>query len=920
MLASVLRRVLVAVVGLATALHLAPPSAAGDLALSSDEEAAFYRWWDARGFPDVAKAPFVKVARGEWYQRRGARKTPVYDYAFLVGDAGATFEVFTTDLQRPVLRKTPAGTAEPERVGYEPAELVAFVRAGVEVMRARAEPVAWHDDDALDPFRARRYLLPNHAFRLLVLARACAARGAPDLASALCTLALRARWADDDDRPRDAADVLKLLQADVAAEARRGADLRLGAAEVPLPQVRDELLRLAEAFPEDRSFADDAATVARMLTDAARDAPAPSAGGTPGAARDAELEALVVRLREIEGGVVPGDLRTAPAGAPPTPAQRLVALGFVACPRLIAALSDRSFTRATLVFTSGRGQYRDRVRPYRVRDAAIDVLDRIAAGGFRGEDGAWALHPNTTDAWAALVARVTRWWDEASTLGEEAVLVASVRAGGRPAIAPALRLAEAYPGSALAALRVALAVTEEGWAAGQLVGVVGQVPGAAAADLLLEVLREDRRPRARLTAAQGLLRRGRLEGVTAMTQEWAHPSAREAGPRPFLPADPAFDRDLLAFLASSGSADAYRALAQGLGDQPVGRRFHVLSAFLRAGTSSTFAVGSELHVGGAAEGGPSRLDAEARRALEDLLGARLGDDTDPMNVWMSVDGTEVDTRLGHVAARALAALDPVAYPYDPTAPPEVRETQRRAAQARWRAARGLPPVPPTAPRPTPAVVAADVVGPAVDRYLASADDAARAAAGAALDALGLGALPHLLARRKALAADDPAAARLDEVAAGLASVVTEAVVAADSAPADDAFRASLDGPRGRKFDRGAFLRLVLGVTRGPVGGPAGLRLRVVRDGDLTGVRVVATLVKDPLHGGGGDEEGWSQWSYAGPDIRVDGDGGRTTAGAMAIEHGRKEDTWADEAQALEAALRSPPTEAVVVTFSVVREE
>src|SRR5262245_31173417 len=31
-------------------------------ALTAEEEAAFYRWWDGLGYPDVTKLPFVKAA------------------------------------------------------------------------------------------------------------------------------------------------------------------------------------------------------------------------------------------------------------------------------------------------------------------------------------------------------------------------------------------------------------------------------------------------------------------------------------------------------------------------------------------------------------------------------------------------------------------------------------------------------------------------------------------------------------------------------------------------------------------------------------------------------------------------------------------------------------------------------------------
>ena len=894
-------------------------AAADDLSLSAEEESAFYRWWDEHGFPDVTKSAFVKAATANWIQYgERSKKTPIYEYAFLLSDAGPTFVLFTTDLQVRFLRKTPAGTPEPDRIGYDPEDLLAFVRAGVETMRGHAGPVEWHEDESLDPFRAHRWLVPNQAFRLLILARACVARGSTDLATSLCSLALReAGNGTRSDASRVPARILEQLEADIAEEARAAVDLRFGDAEVPLEEVRNDLRRLAKAFPTDASFADDVKTIDRMLEEAAKRAKVPA--DPVGAVSDAEIESLVYRLRERTGTHrMNGDAFETEKGAPPSPMQRLVSLGFAACPRLVAALSDLSFTRSLLAYDSGHGQFREYVRPYRVRDAAIDVLDRIAGGTFTG-DSRWNLHPMKADAWNAPVERATRWWQAASSKGEEAILIEAVRAGGRSAIAPAHRLAASYPKTAIPAIRAAIAATDEEWALGQIVRALDDVAGEEATDELLIVLREDKHLRARVTAAEALLRRGRQEGVIAMVKEWESPSPRAMDPRANLPADPMIGGDLLSLLVSSGSAEAYRALGKDLGRQPVERRFWILSAFLRGGPSSTVLTGPQAALGRGSGRPPTNLNPEARQALEDLLGERLGDDSGAEDVWMSIAGAGVDTRLGHVAARALAQLFPETYRYDPKASPEVRESQRLAAENAWHKKRGLPPVAPAPPRSKPEVIPAAIVGPAVDRFLRAAKGTEREAAGAAIEAMGIGSLPPVMDRLKGLAKDAPSHADLERIARALASIATDVVLSKESAPADDTFTALLNGLRGRSFDHDAFVRVVLGVTKGAPNGAAGLRLRALRGGDLSGVLVVVTLVKDPVQGWGGNPQGWSQWSHSGPHVRIGDERRGSKSGGMAIEYGQEEGGWAEDAREVEDALRSPPEVPVVLSFAVIRE-
>jgi hypothetical protein len=256
----------------------------------------------------------------------------------------------------------------------------------------------------------------------------------------------------------------------------------------------------------------------------------------------------------------------------------------------------------------------------------------------------------------------------------------------------------------------------------------------------------------------------------------------------------------------------------------------------------------------------------------------------------------------------------VKYRYDAAAPAKERETQRLAAENTWRAGRGLAPLPPPAPRPRPAEVPADVARPAIERAVAATDAEGRRAAASALEGLGLGVLPALVSALDALPSDHDARPDLETLGARLASVVTEVAMEKASLPADAAFSAVLDGVKGKPFRGETFVRLVTAALSGAPNGSVGIRLRAVREDDLSGVRVAVELVREPVR------TGHAQLGTMGPTLRVGGRHGGIKSGATGVEYARKPDFWTDDAADVEKAFRSPPRVPVVLRFSAVAEE
>jgi hypothetical protein len=87
-----------------------------------------YAWFDTLGFPDLARSKYVKVATGNWWYGEDPPQNS-YQYAFLLKEEGQTFTVFTTALAAQTFKKTPPGTPEHERVGFEEADLKKVVDA-----------------------------------------------------------------------------------------------------------------------------------------------------------------------------------------------------------------------------------------------------------------------------------------------------------------------------------------------------------------------------------------------------------------------------------------------------------------------------------------------------------------------------------------------------------------------------------------------------------------------------------------------------------------------------------------------------------------------------------------------------------------------------------------------------------------------
>src|SRR5437773_1734653 len=73
------------------------PAPAAKPSALTDEERAFFSWWDGLACPDVTKLPFVKVWSPYRHHSAAAEDEAWPEGAFLVSEDGSKFTLFHTD-------------------------------------------------------------------------------------------------------------------------------------------------------------------------------------------------------------------------------------------------------------------------------------------------------------------------------------------------------------------------------------------------------------------------------------------------------------------------------------------------------------------------------------------------------------------------------------------------------------------------------------------------------------------------------------------------------------------------------------------------------------------------------------------------------------------------------------------------------
>ncbi|MFO0931135.1 MAG: hypothetical protein U1E39_00335 [Planctomycetota bacterium] len=385
---AVLRAFLLAV-GFVVSAVAGGASAADDTRSLQDDATAFFKWWDEIGLPDLKDSPFVRYRPG-WGRAAGGPGDG-WDQGFLLSETDRDFTVLGTDLWTRSWEK-PRGGETANSAGFERADLAATVDAGVALL-ASPQP----QNRIVDPFVFEREYWQKATYRLLVLARACAARGLRGQALSLLPLATAGNGASDSD------DRLSRWKKLIRYGALLAANGRLGDPGATWSDIRREFARWASG-PDVSDRAVEAAalidrTVAREASDAAREVSA-RCGSNPDTVAD-----LITALR-VPGGaeLMDPDLARVTGHSPTSAAERLRALGDAAVPHLIEALDDDTYVRHVSSF---QGRFHREMQVDRMRDVALAILDDISGHAL---DKARMTAKVTRGDWAEVVAEAKRWW------------------------------------------------------------------------------------------------------------------------------------------------------------------------------------------------------------------------------------------------------------------------------------------------------------------------------------------------------------------------------------------------------------------------------------------------------------------------------------------------------------------------------
>ncbi|MFO0934444.1 MAG: hypothetical protein U1E39_17285 [Planctomycetota bacterium] len=852
----------------------APPAAPAGSARLTDADRAFFAWWDAKGFPDVTKLPFVTLGEPEprSYAGRGPEEGPELPAgAFLIADTGKEVTLFRTDLRTvraPLKSALPKGKAEGRESGveYRKADLAAWVRQGLDILAKDPADTAWFDKS--DPFKAHRWSYPNQAFRIAVLARALAGRGEEALARTMCDRALfegtrpsrTEQYGKDDPRPRTS---YESIQGAIEREVEYVLREKFGDPRLSWEDLLAAHEAWARAFsPESLTSTEGAVAVLRAMVAEGRARKSPPAKP---ADRPPPLDRMATLVRDLQdvassyydtwGYRAPGD--KAKEGPKPADVQ-LLAAGFEAVPALLDALDDLRFSRTLEIDDTGHAQYRGDVRVLRVGQLAWTLLDKIASGALTA---AGAGGPPTSG-------RPTRrraaeaWYATVKDRGEKTILMDQVAQGTYESRAAADRLVKLDPEAAVQPLETGIAASDPGAARSNLVSVLTGLKSPTVVAALLRLLEPLKGTDDGVSVAASLWQRGRREGLDALIRAWTQAgAAREDGPPGLGRAFGAFEgRNLVESLVGTGHPDAVRALAADIAKRSAGDRVEIVRAF------------SPPRKDGFRSGYVLPMKAEAEPLIEALLAERLADGERAHGLYMGTSSDEGDDPIGkepvvgEMAAWTLAERYPTRWKFNPKASAKDRAAARTALADKWRAAHGQPSIAETKPKIER--VPSERTKPLLKAWLDAADDNARDVAALDLTAAGLGALPDVQAARDALKKDDPRRAKLDVVVRRLASVTREVRWSEKGPKPNAALIAYVDAVKGQPLTGPWITGLWRQVAIETPEGSTGIDLIFDRPGDGTGGVLTLELTTDYTPWGGGD----GAWILAGDGMEhVDDD-------------------------------------------------
>jgi hypothetical protein len=496
----------------------------------------------------------------------------------------------------------------------------------------------------------------------------------------------------------------------------------------------------------------------------------------------------------------------------PNPAVELKKLGYEALPHIIAHLDDDRPTRCVGFW---RFYAPDSYYTLTYGDCCQQIFEAIVLHPIY-ERASTSGYPLRDGKGKQCKERAEKWWKEFQKKGEKRMLIEATARGVRVSDDNAERLVARYPEAAFEPLRDGIRSAKEDWIRSNMLNCIRQLKDERVVAFLAE---EAKGPHlyARVNAVEGLLERGREEGVALLVAEWSkldfdkvdsfHSNGAER---------------LLAALARCGSDKAIAALAARWKTTPLDWRHRTLDQLVQA--DKDFAK--------------KPFTPTANRAVEDFLISCLGERAERHR-----------RRTCDLAANALAVRWGEPKLFDLAAPLSVRNRRIVEVQNVWRKNRAMDPLPVPEARKVPAVADAAVT-PSLKTVVGPSAAEAQRDAATVVERLGLGALPRVSKELVSLPKDHPARHRLSKLAGRLACIVGEVRFSDDSVARPDAMRKAAESLKNRPLSEEAFVELLVAIQRHAPEVSGGIVVALDRDGDGTGIQLEIRVLPrcDPAEG------------------------------------------------------------------------
>jgi len=819
-------------------------------AAAQDDVKAAIAWFDTLGYPDLSKAQLVKVATGQFRSGDGLPPAKEFRPAFLITTEGESFKVLTLGLKTEWYTSSDNGS-ELSRVGYEVVDLKKSVG---DYLNSLAKDRNSDEYGRFLDARLAGYVEP------FVLARACEQRGLAEESKALFR---RVKKDFSDERVEKAESFRQDVIDHLAQKQLLAAVNDFANPKLTRPELLAKFEKIIKNYPAPKqeryggwSYGGHqglAKIYVRILKkmiaeddEYARKPPKPEKELT----KKERIADLIFRLRDQADLAEKDDESILKSG----PAAELVKIGFDAVPQLIAILDDERFTR--VVEYRALNLYWD-VSVLRIGGCARMILEQLA--------GRWAGRGLVSDG---STKSIQAWWADIQKKGEKQTLIDVVQAAKPGTTSQAIMLREKFPDAAFDALAKGIENAEDDQTKSYLIDVLAGIKGDRPVPLLRQQLKKSPALCVRLAAAEGLSRRGIDDGVRPMIDEWQR-LARSASDGDDLDS-------LISFLVKCGRPEAIKALGADL--------------LNRSGSVQIDIVES---VGNLGQDNSDRLPFAVSTARDELLVQSLANTERSRTAghWGSERQVD-DPRYCDLAAYYLSVLWKLPQPFDFHSPLLTRERYRIDLVNTWRERQGLQLLPIPASHRVKRLPDA-VVKPKLDALLGATNDADRQKAIAAIEELGLPALP---AAREFLAGtkpDHPAYAELRKMVLRLACIVREIEFSRFSARPDKETQETLDRFKGKPLDIEGLARMSLKITDPLPKGIEGIAVEMDREGDDSGVTLTVTLVK------GDRQKGTFNTSTS---VRVDG---RRSMGQLSTVE-RRLGIWQDFKSAMQKAFDLGP--------------